>query len=309
MSFSERIRPPHDGIKPSDALNQAFTPLMEAFRDKIDQTDWLERADVRGMRTHGIRATAVPDQGFGGVYRAFPKIFDFHDASIKISHDFLRPPMIDFHAPVGEYGGAWAERLVNAGAKLAEAVYLPGSDVNMRDEALEMNDYSGDFLDKYTYRGRVSPDRDLGSGPIRALAESFQSTCLSAGYLTMYGVPGYEEEPEKLLADLASQGTLSRLSLIIPPTVTVQLIARGGVFAKPVVETDPEGKLRLRPDIIKHFIEEKKIGGVYDNFTTGAPDFLDRPGCPVGRKLPGASESGVDIAAELFARTVAVQRE
>lgn len=295
MGFKEWLGVPKtEKKKPSDQLNEVFTSLMQNYSEKIGSENAKIREPFLRKR----------DPSLGIEFGIYPKIYTLSDAQIEQPHNW-----IVLRSPIGEYGDTWSTRLVTAGHSLINELIDSNSQVqvNLKEETKKVNRKHKKLLDIYTFRTSSSPAnaRNRHGGSETSIAEAFQSTLFAAGFFTQYKVPGYEDNPQGLLNDLSDQGVFSQLSLVIRPTVTATMGSSGVVFTSPTIIHDAGGRLRIRPDIIKHFHE----GGVGKYLTTQAKKSLDRPGCPVGRKLPGVKESGVDIAAKLFAKAVSAQGE
>lgn len=285
--------------RPSDTLNEAFTPLVEAFDRKIRQTKWLDNPSV--IRYTPTR-TFIPFSNYDNQLPIFT----------KAPSALANYRIVNFKAPIGDYHEEWANQLLTAANTLAHEAFDPKSNINIFPETRKVNRTFRRPLERYTFRGsalrfsRKSWDGSLRKGPQGTFLDAIQSVLYVAGLLTRYKVQGYEDNPERLLLQLAEEGLFSKLSLVIPPTVTASMGDLGITFTSPTITTQKNGELAIRKDILTDLVAFRRDRFRY---TSAGGDLLDRQGCPVGRKLKGHSQTGVDMLAKLFAKTVIAQKK
>lgn len=276
-----------ESFSPSRELNRALTPLVQSYEGKlIDKSLRFAYCEPKVVRTDNS------NNRIGDLVEKFPKIY--HSASFIVGVDFEeRLPLV---APVGDYGDNWARQLVQSANSFIQGARSSDSNTNIIHESLRLNSDYENLLGIYTFNK---------TDGMMTVTEGFQSILSVAGFLTMYKVPGYEDDPDRLLVDLAHARLFSKLALAIPPGLTGTLGFRGGVFTDPTVVKGPSGLLSINPKIIEHFSTERHKE--YKNESTFARARLDIPGCPLARKLPNEAQSGVDVSANLFAQTVRAQ--
>lgn len=286
---------------PSDKLNHTFTSLAQTFDRRIHKRNWLNNPQIRPKK---LLADSKHLQPFYGNYLSHQDII--RKAPDALSYDKL---FTRYNAPIGEYGEVWAQRLIAAAATLANNALSLESPIHIRDKTFFVNLFHRRLLRNYTFRETPRLfNKDWGKryGSQYSFAEAMQATLYAAGFLTAYKVKGYENNPEKLLMDLAKSGIFSQLSLTIPTNMTGGMGDQGNIFISPTVVIDNLAHLAIAPNIINRLTTMAKTE--YKDVTTGAKP-LERRGCPVGRRKKGSTESGVDIFARLLAETVIAQKK
>lgn len=287
--------------KPFRQTNHTFTSLAKTFDRRIHRSAWLTHSQIRPKK---LLLDIRHMQPYHGDYWSHHDII--HKAKDVLTYDKL---FVRFNAPIGEYGDVWAQRLIAAGATLANDAISLSSPIHIRDKTLLLDIFHRRLLRTYTFRETLRLfNKGWGKryGSQYSFAEAMQSTLYTTGFLTAHKVRGYENNPEKLLMDLAKEGVFSQFSLIVPPTLTAVMGNRGNIFANPTVIADENGRLTLHPHITTKLVTMAKTE--FKDLTTGARP-LERRGCPLGRRGKGNKESGVDIVARLLAETVIAQKK
>jgi hypothetical protein len=190
----EGFRPQNEQKRPSDALNEVFTPLMVAFRNKVEKTEWLDQSETYDLIARNLLQTILKpvdkmpnlrNQMFP--FHEFPEIFVYAESQVE----FVRTkPAFGTSAPVGEFGEAWSKRLVSCAKTLLDEI-SERTGIGMSNEAEKVTEQNKLILDEYTplktsFRGEKSGARmtsQLG----------LQLVLYTAGFLTQYKVPGYED--------------------------------------------------------------------------------------------------------------------
>ncbi len=281
---------------PSHELNLAFTPLIEAYSGITSPTSIAARAQryetkIRKSYSHYV----VLDRAI----KYSPEIFRVPERELEVvsTRDFVFP------AAVGEYGAEWTDLCLRTTAALIDSTTGTEDGVeNLIELAHETDRTHADTLKRYTHYGFVKKEVSADKNPDGSTMDTFQDglfTVLTAvNWLTAYRVQGYEKDPKRLLGDLVDQHLVSQIALLIPPQLTGEMSGQGIVLMPPTVEIKENGELEINNEIIKHFTE-KRAEGFYKNNTGGVGD-LNVHGCPLGRKLKGKKESGIDMAARVF---------
>lgn len=270
--------------KTSDQLNQIFTQVIISFAKKLEEADWFNNIQLSETPVMDqIEVSSVEESDQALLYE-FPSIY----STDSLGRAYLRyTDELNLAAPIGEYGINWAQSLIMGAIALRNAAKSPNSLVNMIEELDILN----------SERTSILTDNDSSRviGNLRPFDEGLQSILFAAGFVTAYKVPGYDD-PGKLLTDLAENGIFSKLALITPSTITARMGNRGWTYTYPTTEN-----LKVAKHIVDHFINEKDK---YRDLSSPASKLLDRRGCPVARILPGNQYSGVDLLAQVLARTI-----
>lgn len=268
-------------FSPSAELNNIFTPLVTALAEKV--------------ATHGIARATYPDMhvSFTWLNSPFDQYPEIFRQAEQRQYMMTSPAMI---TPIGEYGSGWAAGLARHGADLIHTATDPSSPAHILDEIEELSADQREVTDYYTFRRtrRLDPSGTFNTfGEHKTMNDAAQANTFASAFFTTYRIPEYDS-PQVLLKELATDGVYSQLAQVIPFSITATLGTSGGTFTSPVVERNParHNKWEVRSDILDHFRWGLKAG-IYDRFSGGRKK-LDRPGCPLARKIRDAQISGVD---------------
>lgn len=274
---------------PSDELNLVFTGLVKEFIAKVTTAGEVENVPL----VYPEKIKMLPSHTDLPKPREKYPIFERTDNFLyAYTHAFRNEELC---APIGEYGPEWAERLIVAASSLITASREDGRR-NVKIEAGTVAKRHRSLLFWHTARQQETLD---------TLTDAIQSTLFVAGFLTAYKVPGFEDNPEGLLQEVAERGLFSMLSRYIPPAITAESGRSGWIFTNPTLLRQNQG-LVINRKILMHFLDTRDT--TYQYHSTGAIRRLDKSGCPVGHVLPGEEDTGVDMMAKLFAQTVIAQK-
>lgn len=284
------------GIRPSDQVNIAFTGPLADLDSKLTN-DWY--ADYH-LTTDLVRE--MPPTLENNLDKSF------FVAPYSLS---MHAHKMDLIAPVGEYGEEWAATLINATARIGYTALIdPDSPQSIQNEIKAMGEQHTETIFRYTDLGALSAheDEDYEREEVIENATTIQLSGFrfvlgAAAWATFFKQPGYEDNPEKLLKDVVSDGVLSTTALSITPG-DAQYMLDYHVVPKNLLVSN-NGRFSQNAHLTSYW---NRLTKKYPNSGSSSAELLERRGCPLGRKLPLMNYSGVDMSGQMLVNAVSREK-
>ncbi len=147
----------------------------------------------------------------------------------------------------------------------------------------------------------VRPGKDEYLAVVRTLQEGIATHTEALALLTAEKIPGYENDPDKLVQDVFRYDLLNQLAYLMPPAI-IGPFSIAGKYIKGLVQKNKKDELILSPKFLEYakaakgeVLERARLMGARE----GVMPAVGR-GCPVSYKGKNISVSGVNILCEVF---------
>lgn len=198
--------------------------------------------------------------------------------------------------PIGNYGYPTAKRIY-------DTIQIMLADTKILEEkSAQLVESHKDIFAK-TARGEqdLRMLQDMSRTALKMLQEGIVTLGQAIAQLTVEQVPGYENDPDRLIEDLIKHELPNQLGYLAPPAYIGPFSLVGACILN-LVQQDKSGKLILNPEVLTKF-QDIKIKMINRKIRDEAGDkrlpAVGR-GCPVSFKGQGIQTSGINELSQLF---------
>ncbi len=203
------------------------------------------------------------------------------------------PPVVTI--PVGEYGPELAVKIYNVVQILLSKTTI------LKEKSIEMVKAHEDLFAKTARGSDAKVLEDMGLAAYKTMQEGIVTLGQAIATLTLEKVPGYEDDPDRLIEDLLFKQLPNKLAYLAPPAY-IGPFSLAGVMIKGLMQKNGQGELTLNPDILDVFAASKNqvvlnlsVNEVHKNFMPAGGR-----GCPVSFKGQEIKQSGVNELSGVF---------